>query len=245
MKWDFYRQTKWVLISFICLQCMISFNAFASFHIDKIRAFLSLDRPVDAITLTNLDKAAPVNLQVQTLKWSQEKQQDTYQPTKDLIIVPPVISIPPTRNQILRIGWRTPSPLDQELTYRVFIQELTKPQSKSRKQSGIVSMIVRLGVPVFIEPITPRYQFNWQASRAPNNQLKIVLQNKGNVHIQVSKIDLLNEQNQLIAHFEKPFYVLAQQEKEVLIPLSGHAGNSVTISATTDHQPLLTTTKIS
>lgn len=230
------------LVAAIFLLWQLSVTAFAfDFEIDRIRLDLSLDEPVQGMRIKNNSDKTPVNLQVMAMSWKQENGKDIYAPTNDLIIAPSVMTIPPTRAQIMRVGWRTPSPLANEIAYRVYVQQLNAAALNTRIG---VQFKLSLGVPIFIKPAQPVYQFNWVVRRSGKGY-SVTFQNAGNVHIQITRLDLLDGQNKSLGVYNTPYYVLAKQSREVLVPVSGAGGGAVRISASTDYQPLVSDINVS
>lgn len=211
------------------------------FEIDRIRLDLSLDEPVQGMLIKNNSDKMPVNLQVTAMSWKQENGQDIYAPTNDLIIAPSVVTIPPARSQVMRVGWRQPAPVANEIAYRIYVQQLNAAALNTRIG---VQFKLSLGVPVFIKPAQPVYQFNWIVKRSGNGY-SVTLQNSSNVHIQITQLELFDPQNnKSLGTYRKPYYVLAKQSAAVQVPASGGGGN-VKIMASTDYQPLVSEVKVS
>lgn len=211
------------------------------FEVDRIRLDLTLDEPVQGMRIKNNSTKTPVNLQVSAMSWKQENGKDIYAPTNDLIIAPSVMTIPPTRAQIMRVGWRTPAPLTSEIAYRIYVQQLNAAALTTRIG---VQFKLSLGVPIFIKPSQPVYQYSWGVRRSSNGY-SVTLQNSGNVHLQITKFDLLDGQNRSVATYNTPYYVLAKQAVTVQVPSSGAGGGVARISASTDYQPLVSEVNVS
>ena len=223
---------RWTLM--LTLQLAASAAFAFDFEIDRIRLDLSMDQPVQGMRIKNNSDKTAVNLQVTSMSWKQENGKDIYTPTTDLIVAPSVMTIPPTRAQIMRIGWRSPTPVLDEIAYRVYVQQLNAAALNTRIG---VQFKLSLGVPVFIKPAQPIYQYNWIVKRGSGG-FSVTFQNTGNVHIQISRLELFDAQNKSLGVYTTPYYVLAKQSREVLVPGTG-GGNSVKIMASTDYQPLV------
>jgi fimbrial chaperone protein len=240
------KKTTWlakqILASLLLWSVTLGTALAFSFEIDRIRLDLSLDEPVAGIRIKNTNDKGPVNLQITAMNWAQQNGKDVYTPTQDLILAPSVMSIPQTRSQIMRVGWRIPRPILNELTYRVYVHELN-PTQKMDTRIG-VQLKLNLGLPVFIKPDQPRYQYNWTITRSGNNFV-VTFQNSGNVHVQINKLDIFDTQNKQLGTYGNPFYVLAQQSSQVTVPVSGYAGGDVKVMAATDYQPLVSNVKVS
>lgn len=220
-------------VSILFWQLFIGCAYAFDFEIDRIRLDLTMEEPVQGMRIKNNSDKMPVNLQVTAMSWKQENGKDIYAPTNDLIVAPSVMTIPPTRSQIMRIGWRAPTPVANEIAYRVYVQQLNAAALNTRIG---VQFKLSLGLPVFIKPANPIYQYSWKVSRSGNGY-SVSLQNNGNVHIQITKLDLLDGQNRIVGTYNTPFYVLAKESHQVQVPATG--GGVVRISASTDYQPIV------
>lgn len=86
--------------------------------------------------------------QVRAFVWSQDGDSERLEPTDDLVLSPPLGSIPPNATQIVRILARHP-PQNREAVYRILLDQIPPPSAP-----GTVRMALRLSLPVFLEPAT-------------------------------------------------------------------------------------------
>ena len=91
-----------------------------------MRVTLSDKQKIGTITVRN-DGTEPVPMQLEVLNWSQEEANDVFTPTRELIVNPPIFTIPAGGSQLIRVGLRGTPDAQRELTYRIFIQELPPP----------------------------------------------------------------------------------------------------------------------
>jgi len=115
---------------------------------------VSLDRTARAsqIAVRN-DDSAPLRMQVQAMTWRQDAEgKDQYEVSDDPIFFPRALEIMPGESRIIRVGVKA-TPLSQEETYRLFVEELP-PAAPAEPQTGGASLRVylRVGVPVFVAP---------------------------------------------------------------------------------------------
>jgi fimbrial chaperone protein len=126
-------------------------------------------------------------VQLQLMKWSQDGQgRDVYEPTKDLVFYPQIISIAPGKEGTIRVGDDRQIPLAREASYRLFVQEL--PMRKPGEK--IVRIALRVGIPVFIAPRDPRPALSCGDTRIADGRLVVTFTNSGNVHSLIQKISL-------------------------------------------------------
>jgi fimbrial chaperone protein len=128
-----------------------------------------------------------VTLQLQLMKWGQdEKGRDFYEPTKDLVFYPQIVSIAAGKQGTVRVGYDKPGALSVEKSYRLFVQELPvrKPGEK------VVRIALRVGIPVFIAPKDPRPLLSYEDTRVADGRLQVTFKNSGNAHSMIQKISV-------------------------------------------------------
>jgi fimbrial chaperone protein len=126
-----------------------------------------------------------VTVQLQLMKWSQDAQgRDVYEPTRDLVFYPQIVSIAAGKEGIVRVGYDTPGAVSSEMSYRLFVQELPvrKPGEK------IIRIALRVGIPVFIAPRESRPSLTCEDARIADGRLQATFKNSGNAHAMIQKI---------------------------------------------------------
>ena len=123
--------------------------AAANWEIDPVRIELTQQQQTAAITLKNTSDQ-PTSLQVQVVAWSQIDGKDVYTPSRELLVSPPIVTIPPKGEQIIRAALRRPADANNELSYRIHLQEL--PPAPTPGFMG-VNVAMRVGLPVFVESL--------------------------------------------------------------------------------------------
>ena len=94
--------------------------------VSPVRVTLSDKQKMGTLTVRN-NGAEPVPMQLEVLNWSQEEGNDVFTPTRELIVNPPIFTIPAGGSQLIRVGLRRAPDAQRELTYRIFLQELPPP----------------------------------------------------------------------------------------------------------------------
>jgi fimbrial chaperone protein len=206
-----------------------------SFQVNPIRIDLSGKAASAALTVKNTG-AEPVVVQLSAETWSQQDGKDVYAPTREILVTPPIVTIPAGAERIVRTGLRRQPDPQNELSYRLFLQEVPPPP-----QPGFQGLIValRIGLPVFVQPqkgsAAPR--LTWEAQRQPDNKIQLRVRNDGTAHVQIAELQML------AAGASEPFatqsalsYVLPGQAREWSLPVqSGASPNSrVRLKAITD-----------
>ena len=188
----------------------------ADWEINPVRIVLSQQQQTAAITIKNASDQ-PTSIQIQVVAWTQNEGQDIYVPSRELLVSPPIVTIPAKGEQVIRAALRRPADTSQELSYRINLQELPPPPAPDFKG---VQVAMRVGLPVFVEPLNEKAaaQMEWNLKRSPDNQLKLTLQNKGNAHVQVTDFSLyLPGGNTVIASEAGSSYIMAGQSHTWLL----------------------------
>lgn len=147
---------------------------------------LDLQAPASAAKITlRSDGARPVNIQVRVFRWRQSGGLDELEPTRDVVASPPISTIVPGVDYVVRVVRIKKEPVLGEETYRLLIDELPDP---AMKQAGTVNMLLRYSVPVFFtSPSASRQPLGWQVQRMPGG-LALVASNDGDTYVRVSNL---------------------------------------------------------
>jgi fimbrial chaperone protein len=161
----------------------------ASFEVNPVRMDLSQTARTSSLTIRNTS-ADPVVIQASVVTWTQAEGKDVYAATKEILVTPPIITIPPGKEQILRAGLRRNPDPRTELAYRIYLQEAPPPP-----QPGFqgLQVALRIGLPLFVQPTQGPAQaaLVWNLTRGSDGALRLELRNDGNAHIQVSEVQLM------------------------------------------------------
>lgn len=137
----------------------------------------------DSINLTNTAEA-PVVVQAQVFRWTQDARENLMEKTDDLIVVPPVFTLEPGAKQVLRVGFRRPPAAGQELGYRLILTQVPDEASGT----GAVAVALRLSLPVFYAPFNAKPAAEWSFAAGAPGELHVTLRNIGAAHYKVREI---------------------------------------------------------
>lgn len=135
----------------------------------------------------------PATVQADALLWQRQAGRDIEQPTKDLILSPPLFVVPPGRTQVLRVGLRGGFPVDEGRAYRLVLRELPPAPASEPRTAGQVRVLVAMRLPVLVAPQQARDSESWSASRSADGQVAAEVVNHGNGHLKVGSLRLLGE----------------------------------------------------
>jgi len=154
--------------------------------VQPVNVFLAPGQRATTVTVSN-QGTGKTAVQIRAFAWSQENGDDQLTPSDQVVISPPIATIPPGGNQVVRLILRLP-PLsgDQESSYRIIVDQIPPPA-----EPGIVHIILRLSIPIFAEPTSraaPNVQFHLDVS---GGRLFLVGVNGGLRHETLRNIELL------------------------------------------------------
>ena len=165
----------------------VSVVSAANIGVNPVRVTLSENQKMGTLTVRN-GGTEPMSMQLEVLNWSQEEGNGVFTPTRELIVNPPIFTIPAGGSQLIRVGLRRAPDAQRELTYRIFLQELPPPPNPDFNGT---KMLMRVSLPVFVLPkVTAKPVLSWHAVRTSDGALKISLSNSGNAHIQIANFSL-------------------------------------------------------
>ncbi len=157
----------------------------AGVSVSPIRVDLDAGSRSQALTLRN-SGASAYRFQVEILRWTQTPSgDDVYLPASDVIANPPLFELAPNASQIVRVGLVGTPPQATEASYRIYFTESPRPNDGAG--TGL-TLLLRLGVPLFVAPQQPaRHALQWSA-RMAEGQIIVRAENRGSVHARRAQI---------------------------------------------------------
>lgn len=177
------------------------------------------------IWLTNKGDA-PLRAQVRIYKWTQTEDDEHLEITNDIVASPPVMELEAGQRQLLRIVRRNLSPVAQEESFRVIVDELPSPGAAPSSDTNTLSFLLRYSIPAFISPAaSPEKTFHHQAhGNVFLDKPRIQLTNKGASRIRVSQLIHEDAHGNMTTVVDGLMgYVLVNQKKTWPIPSSAAA----------------------
>lgn len=158
-------------------------------QISPVLVELSGTRRVVSVTVVNRS-SQPMAMQSQVLAWEQAEGADRYQPTSDLMVVPPLATVPPGGSQIFRVALRR-APSTQELSYRLILQDVSAETQPSSNEGGGASVRLqfRHSLPVFVAA-PAKAAGKAQLVPCPGKTAPdcVRVENAGDLHVKVSRL---------------------------------------------------------
>lgn len=210
MKKIYQHWTRYAgLVGLFLLLVLEPFNLACAtgFSVSPVKVDLTEKKKVVSLQVYNNGDRS-TSIQAELMQWQQIQGLDIQENiSRDILVTPPIFTLAPGETQVIRVGLRRPVALDQELSYRLFLQEIPAPNIQDTQG---VTMLMRVSLPVFVEPNQQKIASNlqWKIQRIKPNELLLIADNVGNVH---SKITELNLQRDGIEALKKQgnFYILS------------------------------------
>ena len=178
-----------------------------------------------------------VRFQIRAYEWTQDSEgKDLFEETDELYFYPRMMTLSAKSQKIIRTGVKQAGG-SLERNYRLFIQEIPGP---IKEDSLGVSVAVRFGVPVFVQPGQPLARLDFENSRITNDGIQTRTRNAGNVNVAIEKIvfsgfDSLGSQ-QFVKEI-RGWYLLRGSTRLYAVSVPGISCDTikkVTLSARTD-----------
>jgi fimbrial chaperone protein len=198
-----------------------NFTHAGSFSVAPLRIDLSKSESANIINLQNIE-SKPVTVQLYVMAWSHKNGDDHYTTTRDVIATPQVFHLRANGLQIIRVGLLKKPETNEELSYRLFIEEIPDPSVADFKG---VQLALKISLPIFVAPENKsQHNLEFQTEFQSDGKLKIKLFNSGKVHAQIQKIAVFSQENggRNIAIHEKSVYVLPKQGRYILLKTDAH-----------------------
>lgn len=193
---------------------------------------LDLRAPTAASSIRVWNEARrPINVQVRVFRWFQRNGEDVYEATNDVVASPPMTTLKPGGENLVRIVRTSKRPVQKEESYRLVVDEL--PDAR-RQKGGTVVLVVRHSIPVFFtNPDAAGAEPSWAVERQRGGYV-VTVRNRGAMRLKVSNLQLSSGGASVGQREGLVGYVLGNSSASWFVPATGNrrvAGGSVTISA--------------
>lgn len=154
-----------------------------SFQVNPVNIELPPDRAATSLSIKNTGDV-PVSVRVKTYRWTQQKGQDVYSDSSDVIVSPPIFTVPASGTQLVRVGLRTRT---AGAAYRVILEEIPRPVP------GKINIALQLNLPFYVlRKDGGRPEVSWSAWQNGKGETVLEGINRGSLHSRVAGIDALD-----------------------------------------------------
>ncbi len=163
-------------------------------QVSPIGLRLAAATQADALWLMNTGNDT-LHAQVRVYRWTQVDGKDVLQPSRDLVVSPPMVTIAPGDRQLVRVIRQVAPATDgTETAYRVLVDEL--PVNADATPG--LKFVLRYSIPVFLAPagdpaVKAVLQATWEETSAG---MALRVRNSGNGHAQIADVAWLGHGNQ-------------------------------------------------
>lgn len=193
--------------------------AAGNYGISPLDFQFTTQRKSGVLTITNEDDA-PISLRVRAMRWTQGPDgQDIYEESTDLVFFPKRVDLKPGDKKIVRLGVNA-VPQDQERAYRLFVDELPPPEDPTQRAGTRLSVLVSMGVPVFLTPEGAEPQLAVEQARLGEG-LDMTVSNAGATRVRMSRI-VAGDGTELSQNIPGR-YVFPGTRKQLLVPVAATA----------------------
>jgi len=183
--------------------------AAATYSVNPTRVFLTAQSRSALVTIKN-ESDQPLRFQLSMTAWSQDPAGGmVLAPSEDVLFFPALLTLEQGEERKIRVAAAT-SFADIEKTYRLFIEEL--PSADRPGQAGAVQVLTRTGIPIFLQPPSPKVTAALEGLAASACRLSFVFRNTGTAHVLPLALAVTGRDAEGQAVFErdaKIWYVLA------------------------------------
>ena len=152
-----------------------------SLKVNPVRINLPAGSQSVSLKITN-GEAAQTSVRVTTFGWTQVNGLDVYTPTSNVIVSPPIFTIPAGKTQLVRIGLRSRAGPG---AYRVILEEI--PEQKPA--NGQIQVVLKLNLPLYLlPPVGGKSDVSWKAWRDSKGDMIVEGRNGGSLHSHVTQL---------------------------------------------------------
>ena len=207
----------------------------ASVDINPVRLELTQAGVSAELRIRNGD-SAPVSMDVVAMQWDQgELGEDQLTPSSEILAVPPIFTVAPGGEQVVRVAMLGKPDPESERTFRLLITELAPPEGP--RGSG-VTMRLQVSLPVFVEPpgnsVTPEIRLESVEKTEQGSYVRLA--NTGKAHVKLRSVTISGDAGTFPQEGEKAVgqarYILPGATVGFLIP--GDVGVAERVDITSD-----------
>jgi fimbrial chaperone protein len=178
-----------IKFSFLAIGLTLFLAEYASatnFTVSPIKLYLAPKTSITKLILTNGDER-DCDVQIKVFQWNQdEKGQEAFTETKDIIIYPQIATLKKGEEKIIRIASKLKPGL-QEKTYRIFVEEIPSKE-KEEVTGSAIRFLLNVGVPLFISPLKKEEKGAVEGFSLQNGKAEVKVSNQGSQHFVIKDV---------------------------------------------------------
>lgn len=223
------------LLSAVFLFSLLAGSAQAgSFGVSPVKLELPARAKSTSFTVTN-NGDQPVVLRARIERWSKAEGVDKLVPARELVLTPPIFSVPAKSAQVIRVGrpLALKGPPDVEAAYRLIVNEIpveseAEPVTADGEATTArlqLKTLLQISVPLFVAPKKALRANEWSLQAVQDEEqgaaARLWVRNSGTVHEKFTRLALRDAAGNTLASMDKGLmYALPGQESSVTLKLS-------------------------
>lgn len=222
------RFTLWAVSCVVGACCAVNSYA-ATLQVYPVTLGFCGKTSAQAVYVRNTGSAA-IGAQIRVYAWHQQNNKDTFSETQDIMVSPPMTTIPVSRQQLIRVILPAPLSPEVEHAYRIIVDELPGENNMADKDG--VRFLLRYSIPVFVNckdelPDISTLQVTLDRAAHPA-MLKI--RNNGSQHVKISDVFLVSGAKRVAMSKGLLGYVLPGSEREWPLPTGMTTASSLSFN---------------
>lgn len=180
----------------------------------------------------------PLDAQIRIFRWTQVDGADVLTPTEDVAASPPLASLKPNTDYVVRVVRTSKEPVAKEEAYRLLVDELP---TAAAAPGTAVNIALRYSIPVFFTVPGSAPKLSWVLQQQGNKPV-IAITNAGDRRVRLAKLRFTDGKGGT-ANFGDGLagYVLGHSTRIWAVPATAKgfgAGGLATMSAQSDVGPI-------
>lgn len=223
---------KQILAAAIALGCLPWTMAHAAtLEISPVSITLVPGQTATTIEVKNRG-ASPAAIQIRPYAWTQAGDADVLAPTRDIVLSPPIFTVPAGASQTIRLLLRRGTGGGAERNYRLQLDEVPPVNTDSQQ----IAIALRVSLPVMIASAPPSPQpLQWRAERGPGGQIMLSATNTGRTYDRVHAIAVTlpdGSHPDVVLRGQSP-YILAGAQRRWDVQGAGGSAGTLHLALTT------------
>jgi fimbrial chaperone protein len=177
-----YRSCFATRLGLLLLAGGLSIEA-GSYMVKPVRIELSARQLRSTMQIQNLGEE-PITIQAHIAAWNAKGAEEILSDNDDILLNPPIFTVPVGHTQYLRLGLRHPPRGTTEATYRLILEQVPGPPKPDFMG---INTLLKISVPIFVKPRIPAPQLAWTLERVSDQEMRLAVENRGNAHVQIRK----------------------------------------------------------
>lgn len=194
-------------------------------------------KAADTLRLRN-DGTGVLNAQVRVFRWSQADGVDKIDPTTEIVTSPPMLTLQPGSEQVVRLVRVSKRPIVGEENYRVVVDEIP---DKSKQKNGEIALTFKHSIPMFFTTaLDGKSRVTW-AMETKGDTRFIVAKNDGNRRVRIAGLTLKSPGTKdVVLGKGLNGYVLSGSSMRWVLPKTASVGSTgpVSVTARSDEGPI-------